>query len=132
MGLWLLGRVLASRGWLTVEGTVVSARVEIDSAGQETSYQPRIEYEYVVGGRLYYSRRMRLAGNTNVGQRESEQIVSQHPRGTVVTVYYDPKDPTRATLKRSFGSLAPYVLILMGVIFTGTAIALFAGAGYRI
>jgi len=68
-------------------------------------------YTYVVGGRSYYSKNYCFGG-------WSERVAASYCVGERVTVFYDPRDPGQAVLKRgvTFGALFGLVLIFIGCI----------------
>lgn len=95
-------QVLASsQAWRQTTGIVVKSRVEV-SGGETTSVNPRVVYEYEVGGRRYSSEQIR-AGDRFFAMRSSGDaydIVDRYPVGTAIAVFYDPNDPNQAALER--------------------------------
>ena len=62
---------------------------------------PIVEYEYSVAGKPYTSRHVKLDTEVGGSQSYAEGIAAKYPRGKVVTVRYDPKDPKHAYLELS-------------------------------
>jgi hypothetical protein len=91
----------ASQIWVATDGKVIKSRVEV-SGGEVTSVYPRVIYEYEVGGRQYQNDQIR-AGDKYWSARTSQDAYStidRYPEGLSVTVYYNPENPSEATLER--------------------------------
>lgn len=123
----------ANLRFLPTEGTVTASRVETsqDSDG-DTVRTPVVEYSYTVAGRPYQSKRYTcMVGNFSSGSRGyAEAVVTKHPAGARITVYYDPQHPEAAVVDRSLPDmllfltlfLQPFVLVGLGMmIATGLA-----------
>jgi hypothetical protein len=112
----------ASASWAKTEGQVVESRLHVGS-GDETSetYWAIVVYEYSVDGVEYSSDRISfgLSRNSSGGEEETRSAVKRYPKGSTVTVYYDPEDPASATLERQVSPTAHYVL-LAGLAFLGS------------
>jgi hypothetical protein len=91
----------ASQDWLTTQGTVLLSRVEV-VGGDYARTEPRIQYEYTVGAQSYRSERIKAGGTLFkvVNNRDAYDMVDRYPVGAEVTVYYDPANPSQATLQR--------------------------------
>jgi hypothetical protein len=62
-----------------------------------------VVYEYEVDGVKYFSNRLRVedtSGPTTGGGGYTKQLFKRYPKGAVVTVYYNPKDPKESALER--------------------------------
>jgi hypothetical protein len=82
-----------------------------DVTSRTTSTQTVITYQYTPApatGRSYRSSTVRLSNRPN-----TPGLVDQYPVGKKVTVYYDPNDPTVATLELE--STESFVGLLFGV-----------------
>jgi hypothetical protein len=134
---WVLLKLTASEvikevksyWWPGVEATVYARDIEtiegmpntaIDP-GFNSSYIVRIDYEYMVGSEMYTS-------NENIGsssnwEKVRELFYFEYPRGTRLTVYYNPKKPQESSLKR--GIQLEKILAM----FLGTFINLTFGVG---
>ncbi|OGO25300.1 MAG: hypothetical protein A2144_04915 [Chloroflexi bacterium RBG_16_50_9] len=134
---WILLKLTASEvikevksySWPGVEAIVYSQDIETMEGLANTAIDPgfpahyiaRIDYEYEVGSEIYRS-------NENIGsssnwERASELFYHKYPRGTRLTVYYNPKKPQESTLKR--GIQLGKILAML----SGTFIMLAFGAG---
>jgi hypothetical protein len=78
--------------WPSVQGTVLQA----EARREGDTYHAKMEYAYDVGSRSYKSERISFTHTASDG--EVTQLIHHHPKGTQVTVYYDPANPSEATL----------------------------------
>jgi hypothetical protein len=93
--------VQASQTWPTTAGLVLKSRVEV-SGGNYTSVSPHVLYEYDVDGRTYQSAQIRAGDRymRSSSEREAYDTVDRYPEGAVVTVYYNPTNPSESALER--------------------------------
>lgn len=86
----------AAKNWPTSMGTVVSSKV---IRGCSKSYNPEILYQYKVGTLSYVGNRLTF-GLIDCGSKsEAQEISSQYPEKTVVTVHFNPELPSEAVIK---------------------------------
>lgn len=99
-----------SRLWPSTTGTVVRSWMLEQSYGRENKteirYFPKIEYHYFVFGERYLSDRIAFGGVSGGTLQSARKVVDQYPKGTDVTVYYDPNTPSSALLRAGYGSYA--------------------------
>jgi hypothetical protein len=110
---------LAMRHWPTAEAKVVSSRVE-----GKRAFHPEIIYEYRVGEKIY-------TGTTDMGVpgfgtkanrlNVAETNVTHYPAGTVITVHYDPNDPSVSQLK-IVPTYTVFLLLSVGSILLGVGL----------
>ena len=77
-------------------GTVVTAYVT-----EHPEILPSVVYQYTVGGRLYRDTSFLQAPGFGTRSKRREvalKSIAPFPDGAAVTVYYDPADPSHATL----------------------------------
>lgn len=129
-GLVLIGRGRRSRRigresglWPMADGTILTATVAKSSGGQNRLYHvPRVTYSYAVGSRQYVGNVI-FPGIEQFGlgsNFQSHARADRYPVGKIVTVHYDPGDPTVAVLEPTeiggarniFGGA---ILLLLGV-----------------
>ncbi len=130
-----LRRSRQRRRWPQAEGRVMLSEVRAStvrvrrgsSAGsyrQAVRYQPRVVYEYQVGGRLY--RGETLSTGTVMFHSEpapAEREAQRYAPGQAVTVFYNPTDPMESNLDPRAGwavwlkGLLALALIGMAVMF---------------
>ncbi len=95
----MLGRHLPRRAhgpvWPTTTGTVLSASVQVGTAGDHRTEQPLVYYAYQVDGQLFQGHRLRFNG----APRQAAAVVDQCSAGSAVIVFYDPGDPANSTLQ---------------------------------
>ena len=99
---WNVWCALQSESWPSSPGTILAAKVEVDSGSRGgLEYRASIAYQYAVEGRTYAAERVHfgdgLASSWGLGLAQQE--VNEHPAGSAVSVRYDPKRPARATLE---------------------------------
>ena len=127
--LWLHHqRVLRSRGWPCVPGTVLRSQVvRTTTAGGPGSpraaiFEARIEYEYAVGSETLRGDTIGISGELNTSFRQrAEQRCLRYPVGAEVAVYYDPAEPGKACLERKgdgarLGRLISCAFCLIGLL----------------
>jgi hypothetical protein len=118
-------KVAAAKRWPVTPGTIVSSEVieARDSRGGWYTY-PRVDYQYVVAGRVYRSNviafgERSLKSGTDAAKQKATETVRRYAPGRVVEVRHSPTNPADSALEiRNPSSM--YAL-LGGVIF------LFAG-----
>ena len=110
-----LAKGLRSRDWLSIEGTIVAAQVwqyrSVRHAARISA--PCLRYRYEVAGKVY------AGGPVVFGKtRRPAEILKPYPHGKAITVYYDPRHPERARLRRGnsawdyLESLLPLAMLL--------------------
>jgi hypothetical protein len=85
-------RAFESDGWPTVEGSVTTSRVDASKGRRAIVYSPHVEYRYAVNGHQYVSDVLSFASLGATGAR-AQEWTSKYPRGTQVTVHYQPSHP---------------------------------------
>lgn len=120
--------------WSSVQGSVVKTDVNTDYSRQKTSgatfntyvyYSVSVTYRYEVDGQRYSSSRYSFGEGDAASWRFRErsdaeaEAASRFPAGAVVTVHYDPENPTEAVLKPgwNWGTLTP---LLIGLFLAGS------------
>lgn len=99
----------ASLQWPSVQGTVLSSELVLDSSGEASTYTPTVTYAYVVNGRPLTCAKVQYSSTT------SKKVLAKYPKGSAVQVFYDPQAPSTAVLERG-GSTR-------GMMFGGIAVA---------
>ncbi len=116
---WRLAEGLRSRDWAPVEGMIVAAQVwqyrSIKHAFRISA--PCLKYRYEVAGKVYEGGPV-VFGKTG----RPAEILRPYPHGKAITVYYDPRHPERARLRRGnsvwdyMGSLLPLATLLGSIV----------------
>jgi len=94
------GIVMQTRAatWPTTRGIVDGSDVVEDHSSEGTSYTAAIRYQYRVDGRYYESNRIHYGFDFH-GKRGAKRTLKPFPRGSDVSVYYNPRDPSQAVLE---------------------------------
>jgi Protein of unknown function (DUF3592) len=103
----------------TVQGQVTHREIYTTSTGAKTSYHPLVKYGYRVDNKSYESSSVGLAKVFYSTKEDAEKTVEQYPPGKVVTVHYDPSDPSTAYLELQGmrNSEGVFVLLFLYVVF---------------
>jgi len=114
----------AMKKWPTTVGSILMSTLESrrTSNGSHAQY-PVVLYSYHVNGRSYEGNR--IAPGPLVGGTGAAGIMARYASGSAVTVHYNPKDPSDATLevKMAASFWLWFALILVDVVLA--LIALF-------
>ena len=112
---WRLAEGIRSRDWLSIEGTIVAAQVwqyrSVKHAARVSA--PCLQYRYKVAGEVYEGGPV-VFGKTG----RPAEILKPYPPGKAITVYYDPRHPERARLRRGnsawdyMGLLLPLTMLM--------------------
>lgn len=110
---------LVMRNWPTTEAGIISSRVE-----GKRAFHPEIIYEYRVGEKTY-------TGETDMGVpgfgtkanrlNVAATNVVQNPVGKIITVHYDPQDPS-CSLLRIVPSYTVFILLSVGSLLLGAGL----------
>jgi hypothetical protein len=116
-------RAFIARGWPTVSGTVIKARVATHKRYRHSrTYRPMVTYEYQVGTDRFTADTFSY-GNWNASWRhdEAQQKVGGYAAGDGVTVHYNPRKPVESILEPQAGiawqiAIAGLVAIAVGIV----------------
>lgn len=129
-GLVYAGRGLrALRGTATTEGRVLGARLEKRRAPRQLTdtvdnLMPVVEYEYEVDGDRYESDDLWPFPVLDPGVgRRAATAARRYDEGDVVTVHYDPANPSDAYLEVGGGAASVARWVVAGLVLVGTAVA---------
>ena len=120
---WLVSRRgRQSLGWPAAPGKIVSSGVRIritksDEGGEHTFYDPEIDYEYNVEGRIRYGSHIYVGGTPETADRAwAEGIVAKYPVGSNPRVFYDPAAPDYGVLERGSASRTVKSYVAWGIV----------------
>ena len=121
--LWLLFlqpllQLLEARSWVPTKCTILHSSIERKTDSDGTTYQPRIDYEYLVNGQRHTSSRYSFFRMTS-GRSWAENIVAKYKTGTTHPCFYDPDNPNEAVLLREFSGLGFWFAALFPWLFIG-------------
>lgn len=118
---FVAGQMSASKGWPSVEGSVVSSNVRLVGFGKKKKYQADVRYDYRVDGRPYLGSRIRLGDTTGSSESAQQALANKYPTGTGVKVFYDPQSPGQSVLEPGglplLMAIPPLVLGVFGWLF---------------
>lgn len=117
---------LASRRWHSTTGRVLERGIEPGSHRQRDSGL-EIRYAYVVAGREHVGRRYDYGGRAAGSTKRLVAALLAHDPGQEITVYYDPRKPSRSVLRRG-ATWGTYARLGVGVVLSGLAGSVVIGA----
>src|SRR5262249_5089815 len=93
-----------AKSWVATTGRiprsgVATRRRPVQDEPEELNDVPAVKYEFKVGGRTIDGTRVSIGDE---GGLDMEAVLKRYPAGAEVTVYYDPRDPTKCVLERDF------------------------------
>jgi Protein of unknown function (DUF3592) len=92
-----------SEFWPSAGGTVLASEIAKrtirSKQGTNTYYTPLVRYRYRVGGADHESTVIRFGDLESGSAKFAEEYVARYPTGATVSVRYDPKEMSRATLE---------------------------------
>ena len=112
-------RAKASLAWPSVEGRLTSSQlVTIRYHGTDSSYVPRVEYEYSVAGQAYAGKRIAFGPEGSYSEAKERAMVDRYKVGTAVEVFYDPTRAAFAILEKRAASSSIIFLVIGVGLFT--------------
>lgn len=111
----LLSRAAAN--FASVQGKITRSSLRTQGNNQV----PDVRFEYTVDGRTYEADNHLFAISYRDG-RLASRATARYKVNAPITVYYDPKEPARATLAREHDLRGPLVRGAFGLLFYGIAI----------
>jgi hypothetical protein len=129
LAFWIWRWENVARKWPQVSGVVVTSRPSADPMayrGRGSSVYPIIEYEFSYKGQSLRSSHWRF-GNFSIGTGiDAATVLSRYRVGSPVTVFVNPRDPTKSVLEAK-GSLF-WVPFAFGMLFLGVTAVLVLAA----
>jgi hypothetical protein len=111
-GVEVLLRQHAAESFPSTQGTVLHSGVTITRGSKGSiHYHVSISYQYVVDGQTYMGRRYRYDGHPDNGEI-ANAVVGSHPAGSMVQVYYNPRDLWDTVLSPAVDAQDVYILFL--------------------
>lgn len=108
---------LESRNWPTTEGIVTFSEVYTSTDSDGTTYGATVNYRYTVNDQSYNGDKVSLTDYSSSSRGRAEDIVERYEEEDIVTVYYDPYDPSKAVLETG-ANWVQYLLMGMGCCFS--------------
>ena len=129
-GIYKYMQVSQAARWPSAQGVVIASGTEArevksggaDQDDTELRTFAMIVYEFTVAGRKYQGSRVSIG--EDLGTFEVAETLAKYPKGTAVTVFYNPRKPAEAVLERDLPTgiwkvLIIIVVVLVGLIFGG-------------
>jgi len=110
-----------SVNWYETTGVITSSYLATDTDydsdyGDSTTYTPKIEYKYSVNGINYSGNKVSFEIVSGTDYSWAQSKVDSYYEGKVVSVYYNPNNPSESVLEKGFSEV-PFFLTLMGYVF---------------
>lgn len=103
LGVTVWGLTIIARGRMTSRWPSVDGVIEQSSlTSAESDVLPKIVFSYMVTGHRYQCD-LAVPGGAGVTPDFAENRVKKYPQGVKVRVYYNPKQPSQATLEPGLG-----------------------------
>ena len=106
LALWLMLHLasnfyfsVTSAHWPRATARVVSSGVYASGAGAGATFSPQVKYEFENAGKSYQADNIRYLLGTFYNAESATEVQSAYPVGRVVSVAYDPQDPSRSVLE---------------------------------
>ena len=114
-GLRNFAKDLESRAWPTVDGQIEAVR----RTHVKGVLYIQLKYQYSVRGQRYVGTRWSFGWPRGMAMgMEAETFVKQHPRGSTLTVYYNPEDHGQALIVPG-PSLGHLLVFAISLVFVG-------------
>jgi len=113
--IWLFVLALRSKSWPTTRGQIGLSKLERRGFSKLQAF---VHFSYRVNDKTYTAKTISLGPIP----RHPLALVQDYPRSKVVTVYYDPKNPSRAVLEAGpsmrnlYALLFGLAIVLLGVL----------------
>ncbi|MEI8133183.1 MAG: DUF3592 domain-containing protein [Leptolinea sp.] len=120
----------AAEAWPTISGLILSSelhenrRYNTKSHVTNTSYEPRIQYQYSILGQNYLGTSLYI-GKSSYSYGAASKKIETYPQGAPVVVHYNPADPSKAVLEPKAASGILNLVIGIILMVFGPAIALY-------
>ena len=92
-------RSIASEQWPHASAQVIASTVYEDSTDVSPRWEPSVVYHYKVGDRTFTSGRVRFLMHPMYRREEANQVADSYQVGRVVSVAYDPANPSESVLE---------------------------------
>lgn len=108
----------AQKHWSTTDGVVLASGLDaFDGADRKSRTTPRyvlqVVYEYRVNEQTYEGRQVGFGG-TSYAMETARKKLRLYPQGVLVTVYYDPTNPSKAVLEPD--AAGAWIYLFLGLI----------------
>lgn len=126
VGIFSEKRAKAAQAWPSIQGVVLSSKVEQnydnETGSATTSFEPVVEYQYKLMGQTLTGKRISYGANS-FNHKKAAEIISLYPAGSQVKVYYNPEKVSDCTLETT--SRGGKAFKIIGFILVPAALILF-------
>ena len=115
----LLYNSTKSKDWSQTEGVIIKSELfKYEGVETSDSYEPLVEYQYEVDGKLYRSKRIYFGSGigSSFKKRKSQKYVNKFPINSKVTVYYNQLNTNQSVIETGIHSEI-LGLFVTGIIF---------------
>ncbi len=100
-------------GWQEARGRIVAIETKVYSDSDGDTYGVDVKYRYTLAGKVLQGTRVKF-GEGSSSDNWAARFVAAHPKGSTVTVYYDPASPGgEAVLMRGLDGQELFSLMFM-------------------
>lgn len=123
----------ASNAWPSAGGVItntwIKENTDVDDEGySSTTYTPKWEYKFQLGGQEFTSQKISFGGETGYGRRKrAQEELDKYPANSQVRVFYDPANPGESVLVQ--GTKGTMLGIIIGIVLILASIAVACGGG---
>ena len=93
-------RSIIALGWSKTKGEITRIAIDEDCDSDGCVYKPLIEYKYDVHGKVHQSKRFAFGYMMSNSRFLAKMIYNKYNYSSIITVYYNPKNPRSAVLLR--------------------------------
>ena len=111
----LLYKSIQSKNWSQTEGLITKSELyKSEGADNSVSYEPLVEYQYEVDGKLYKSKKLYFGSSvgSSFKKRKSKKYVNTFPTNTKVTVYYNELNIKQSVIETGIHSEIPGLFVI--------------------
>ena len=120
----IIDNAKSSVSWPTTQGIIQESRVENHIRNKKKVYNSYVKYTYSVDNKNYTSSTVYFGDNHHsTNSNGAYKIVKRYPKGTKVTVSYDPKIHQKSVLEPG-AKANSYMVFAIGLIFLGFGLML--------
>lgn len=130
-----------SKGWPSAIGLVTNAHISENRSTDEdgyttTTYTPKVEYQFNVGGSYYSSNRITFGFDKSYNRRKkAREALGSYQPNAQVRVFYNPQNPNEAVLEQKAqgsigGIIGGIILILISACVACPALGVYIWNNY--
>lgn len=108
---------ISAMQWQETRATITKSEVEVDRDSEGTTYKPDIQFEYMADKQIRLSKTWSTGFPGSNSQSRAKAVVEKYPVGSMHPCFYNPADPSRAVLDRSYqlsNLLGAFALVFPG------------------